>query len=38
MNGWFIYNAPCERKMYDLSTITYDTEIDICRNHDINLM
>ena len=21
--------------MYDLSTITYDTEIDICRNQDI---
>ena len=35
MNGWFIYNAPGERKMYDLSTITYDTEIDICRNQDI---
>ena len=35
MNGWFIYNAPGERKMYNLSTITYDTEIDICRNQDI---
>ena len=35
MNGWFIYNAPGERKIYNLSTITYDTEIDICRNQDI---
>ena len=35
MNGWFIYNAPGERKMYDLSTISYDTDIDICRNQDI---
>ncbi len=35
MNGWLIYNAPGERRMYDLRQITYDTEIDICRNQEI---
>lgn len=36
MNGWFIYNAPnTPHHIYDLSTITYDTEIRICRNQDI---
>lgn len=36
MNGWMIYNAPgTERHIYDLQTITHDTEIDIYRNQEI---
>ena len=36
MNGWFIYNAPGKpRHEYDLSTLTYDSEINIFRNQDI---
>ena len=36
MNGWMIYNAPgTERHIYDLQTITHDTEIDIYRNREI---
>lgn len=36
MNGWFIYNDPKKsRHIYELSTITYDTEIYLLRNQDI---
>lgn len=35
MNGWYIYNKPHEHKQYDLSKITYDTEIDLFRNDEI---
>lgn len=36
MNGWFIYNDPKKsRHIYELSTITYDTEIYLSRNQDI---
>ena len=36
MNGWFIHNAPGKpRHEYDLSTLTYDTEVNIFRNQDI---
>ena len=36
MNGWLIFNAPREsRKEYDLSTITYDTDVNIFRNQEI---
>ena len=36
MNGWLIYNTPGEsRKEYDLSTLTYDTEVNIFRNQEI---
>jgi len=35
MNGWSIYNVPGEYHRYDLSTITHDTEIDLCRNQEI---
>lgn len=36
MNGWLIYNPPGEsRKEYDLSTLTYDTEVNIFRNQEI---
>ena len=36
MNGWFIYHDPKGRRAYyDLSSITYDTEIPLCRNQDI---
>lgn len=36
MNGWFIYNAPGKpRHEYDLSKLTYDTEIQIYRNKEI---
>ena len=35
MNGWSIYNAPGQYHRYDTSTITHDTEIDLCRNQEI---
>jgi hypothetical protein len=37
INGWMIYNAPEDKHhtYYDISTITYDTEIDLCRNQEI---
>ena len=36
MNGWLIYNAPGEpRNVYDLSTLTYDTDVNIFRNQEI---
>ncbi len=36
MNGWMIHNEPGrERHYYDLSQITYDTEIDLQRNQEI---
>lgn len=35
MNGWMIYNAPGVRRYYDVASITYKTEVDICRNQDI---
>ena len=35
MNGWSIYNAPGEFHRYDTTTITHDTEIDLCRNQEI---
>jgi hypothetical protein len=36
MNGWLIYNAPGEsRNVYDLSMLTYDTEVIIFRNQEI---
>jgi hypothetical protein len=36
MNGWYIYNAPDKpRKQIDLSTIMYDTEVNLFRNQDI---
>lgn len=35
MNGWYIYNKPGEFKQYDLSYITYDTEINLFRNDEI---
>ncbi len=36
MNGWYIYNAPDKpRKQIDLSTIMYDTDVNLFRNQDI---
>lgn len=35
MNGWYIYNKPGEYKQYDLSMITYDTEVALVRNEEI---
>ena len=36
MNGWFIASAPGESgNRYDLSLITYDTDITIFRNQEI---
>ena len=36
MNVGLIFNAPREsRKEYDLSTITYDTDVNIFRNQEI---
>lgn len=36
INEWKIYNAPGgDRHFYDISTITYDTEVELCRNQDI---
>ena len=36
MNGWFIHNAPGKpRHEYDLSTLTYDTEVNVFRNQEI---
>ena len=35
MNGWNIYNEPGKRVFYDVSTITYDTEVSLFRNQDL---
>lgn len=35
MNGWYIYNKPGEYKLYDLTEIMYDTEVNLVRNDEI---